>query len=76
MEPILKDRLAQEEEVAELWELAKSWKTLTRNIGMHAGGVLIAPGKITDFARCTRPTAKTPARSASLTRTMWNKSAW
>ncbi|MCK6437115.1 DNA polymerase III subunit alpha [Rivihabitans pingtungensis] len=49
MEPILKDRLAQEEEVAELWELAKKLEGLTRNIGMHAGGVLIAPGKITDF---------------------------
>ena len=24
-------------------------KDLTRNVGMHAGGVLIAPGKITDF---------------------------
>jgi DNA polymerase III subunit alpha len=22
---------------------------LTRNVGMHAGGVLIAPGKLTDF---------------------------
>ena len=25
-----------------------------RNVGMHAGGVVIAPGKLTDFARCTR----------------------
>jgi DNA polymerase III subunit alpha len=25
------------------------WKGLTRNVGMHAGGVLIAPGKLTDF---------------------------
>ncbi len=49
MEPVLKDRLEKEEEVAELWELAKKLEGLTRNVGMHAGGVLIAPGKITDF---------------------------
>ena len=35
-------------------EMAQSSKGMTRNIGMHAGGVLIAPGKLTDFfARCT-----------------------
>ncbi|BAK77837.1 DNA polymerase III, alpha subunit [Pseudogulbenkiania sp. NH8B] len=49
MEPILKERLENEEELRELWELAKKLEGLTRGIGMHAGGVLIAPGKITDF---------------------------
>ena len=49
MEPVLKDRLEKEEEVATLWALAKKLEGLTRNVGMHAGGVLIAPGKITDF---------------------------
>lgn len=49
MEPVLKDRLENEEELRELWELALKLEGLTRNIGMHAGGVLIAPGKITDF---------------------------
>ncbi|GGY28563.1 DNA-directed DNA polymerase [Paludibacterium paludis] len=49
MEPILRDRLENEEEVRQLWELAKKLEGLTRNIGMHAGGVLIAPGKLTDF---------------------------
>ena len=49
MEPILKERLEKEEEVSQLWALAKKLEGLTRNIGMHAGGVLIAPGKITDF---------------------------
>ena len=29
--------------------LAESLEGLTRNVGMHAGGVLIAPGKLTDF---------------------------
>ncbi|NDV12752.1 DNA polymerase III subunit alpha [Crenobacter caeni] len=49
MEPVLKQRLENEEEVAQLWQLAKKLEGLTRGIGMHAGGVLIAPGKLTDF---------------------------
>ena len=49
MEPILKDRLAQGRRSRRVGELAKKLEGLTRNIGMHAGGVLIAPGKITDF---------------------------
>lgn len=49
MEPILKQRLDTEEEVRQLFELAKKLEGLTRNIGMHAGGVLIAPGQLTDF---------------------------
>lgn len=32
-----------------LVDLAQPLEGLTRNIGMHAGGVLIAPGKLTDF---------------------------
>jgi len=49
MEPMLKQRLENEEELRELWVLAKKLEGLTRNIGMHAGGVLIAPGMLTDF---------------------------
>ena len=37
------------ESVRELFDLAGRLEDLTRNVGMHAGGVLIAPGKITDF---------------------------
>ncbi|MFO1219793.1 MAG: DNA polymerase III subunit alpha [Burkholderiaceae bacterium] len=47
--PELEQREAAEEEVAELLALASQVEGLVRNIGMHAGGVLIAPGKITDF---------------------------
>ena len=47
--PELDQREAAEEEVAELLSLAMRVEGLVRNIGMHAGGVLIAPGKITDF---------------------------
>jgi DNA polymerase-3 subunit alpha len=35
--------------VAELIDLARSLEGLARNVGMHAGGVIIAPGKLTDF---------------------------
>ncbi len=47
--PELELREAAEEEVAELLALATRVEGITRNVGMHAGGVLIAPGKITDF---------------------------
>ncbi|MHB1292849.1 MAG: DNA polymerase III subunit alpha [Sulfuricella sp.] len=49
MEPQLKERYDGEEEVRELFILARKLEGLTRNVGMHAGGVLIAPGKLTDF---------------------------
>ena len=49
MEPLLAEREKNEEEVRELLTLAESLEGLTRNVGMHAGGVLIAPGKLTDF---------------------------
>jgi DNA polymerase-3 subunit alpha len=47
--PELEQREAAEEEVAELLALAARVEGIVRNVGMHAGGVLIAPGKITDF---------------------------
>src|SRR5437762_9554327 len=49
MEPQLAARIEKEEEVRTLVELAQKLEGMTRNIGMHAGGVLIAPGRITDF---------------------------
>ena len=48
-EPILAEREAKEEDVRTLLELARKLEGMTRNVGMHAGGVLIAPGKLTDF---------------------------
>jgi DNA polymerase-3 subunit alpha len=49
MEPVLREREQKEEEVARLLELGGQLEGLTRNVGMHAGGVLIAPGKLTEF---------------------------
>jgi len=48
-EPLLAERETKEEDVRTLLELARKLEGLTRNIGMHAGGVLIAPGKLADF---------------------------
>jgi DNA polymerase-3 subunit alpha len=49
VEPQLNERESAEEEVRELLSLAEQLEGLPRNVGMHAGGVLIAPGKLTDF---------------------------
>ena len=49
VEPLINQREAQEEEVRGLLELCERLEGMTRNVGMHAGGVLIAPGKLTDF---------------------------
>ncbi len=48
-EPLLKERRDNEDEVRQLLELAQQVEGIARNVGMHAGGVLIAPGKLTDF---------------------------
>jgi DNA polymerase-3 subunit alpha len=49
MEPEINAIAESEEGVPELLELAMRLEDLTRNVGMHAGGVVIAPGKLTDF---------------------------
>ncbi|OUT99097.1 MAG: DNA polymerase III subunit alpha [Betaproteobacteria bacterium TMED41] len=48
-EPEILKREIEEEGVRELFELAQPLEDLVRNVGMHAGGVLIAPGRLTDF---------------------------
>ena len=48
-EPAINERAEREEEIRQLLELAEKLEGLTRNVGMHAGGVLIAPGRLTDF---------------------------
>ena len=49
MEPLLAEREKNEDEVRELLALSEKLEGLVRNVGMHAGGVLIAPGRLTDF---------------------------
>ncbi|MET0052456.1 MAG: DNA polymerase III subunit alpha [Candidatus Thiodiazotropha sp.] len=45
----LKQAFETDEEVAELIEMAKKLEGCARNAGKHAGGVVIAPGLLTDF---------------------------
>jgi DNA polymerase III subunit alpha len=49
MEPLLVEREKEEDEVRELLALSEKLEGLVRNVGMHAGGVLIAPGRLTDY---------------------------
>ena len=46
----LRLRYEQEEEVKLLFDLALKLEGITRNAGKHAGGVVIAPSKLTDFS--------------------------
>ncbi|HJT98853.1 MAG TPA: DNA polymerase III subunit alpha [Rhodanobacteraceae bacterium] len=45
-----KQLYASDEEVKELVDLALKLEDLTRNAGKHAGGVVIAPGPLSDYA--------------------------
>ncbi|NNM59878.1 MAG: DNA polymerase III subunit alpha [Legionellales bacterium] len=49
-EATLRERYEQEEDVSTLLDLALKLEGITRNAGKHAGGVVIAPTTLTDFA--------------------------
>ncbi|MDR9439198.1 MAG: DNA polymerase III subunit alpha [Halomonas sp.] len=49
-EPALREFLEADEEAAEIWEMALKLEGITRGTGKHAGGVVIAPTKLTDFS--------------------------
>ncbi|SFF99520.1 DNA polymerase III subunit alpha [Neptunomonas qingdaonensis] len=49
-EPALSDFVAGSEEAQEIMEMAYKLEGVTRNVGKHAGGVVIAPTKLTDFS--------------------------
>ena len=49
-EEVLREFLEGDEEAQEIWEMALQLEGLTRNVGKHAGGVVIAPNKLVDFA--------------------------
>src|SRR5678815_3045742 len=46
----LRKRYRNEEDVREVIDLARSLEGLVRSAGTHAGGVVIAPSELTDFA--------------------------
>lgn len=49
-EEVLRDFLAADADAKEIWDMALQLEGLTRNVGKHAGGVVIAPTKLTDFS--------------------------
>ncbi|WP_106478941.1 DNA polymerase III subunit alpha [Phytohalomonas tamaricis] len=49
-EPALKEFVENDEEAQEIWEMALKLEGITRGTGKHAGGVVIAPTKLTDFS--------------------------
>jgi len=49
-EPELKRLYREDDEVRALIDMARALEGLTRNAGKHAGGVVIAPSVLTDFA--------------------------
>ena len=50
MEEPLRDFLKNDEEAAEIWDMSLKLEGITRGTGKHAGGVVIAPTKLTDFS--------------------------
>ena len=48
-EPQLQNYYDEDENVKELINLAKKLEGITRNVGKHAGGVVISPGDLTNF---------------------------
>lgn len=50
MEPTLQQSYDADEEVKDLIDMCRILEGVTRNAGKHAGGVVISPTKITDFA--------------------------
>ena len=46
----LRDFLASDEDAREVWDMALKLEGVTRNMGKHAGGVVIAPTRLTDFS--------------------------
>jgi DNA polymerase-3 subunit alpha len=49
-EEILRDFLAHDADAREIWDMALQLEGLTKSVGKHAGGVVIAPTKLTDFS--------------------------
>ena len=49
-EQALRDFLEHDAEAQEVWDMAIQLEGIARNCGKHAGGVVIAPTKLTDFS--------------------------
>ncbi|MDP5052814.1 MAG: DNA polymerase III subunit alpha, partial [Congregibacter sp.] len=49
-EESLQQFLRDDSEAQEIWDMAVQLEGITRNVGKHAGGVVIAPSQLTDFS--------------------------
>src|SRR5690606_6926122 len=50
MEEPLREFLKNDEEAQEIWDMSLKLEGIVRGTGKHAGGVVIAPTKLTDFS--------------------------
>ncbi len=46
----LQEFLREDAQAQEIWDMALQLEGITRNVGKHAGGVVIAPSRLTDFS--------------------------
>ncbi len=46
----LREFLEEDGQAQEIWDMAVQLEGITRNVGKHAGGVVIAPSRLTDFS--------------------------
>ncbi|MEM9253947.1 MAG: DNA polymerase III subunit alpha [Pseudomonadota bacterium] len=49
-EEVLREFLKEDSQAQEIWDMAVQLEGITRNVGKHAGGVVIAPSRLTDFS--------------------------
>jgi DNA polymerase-3 subunit alpha len=49
-EDSLQQFLRDDSDAQEIWDMAVQLEGITRNVGKHAGGVVIAPSELTDFS--------------------------
>ena len=49
-EEALREFLSADSQAHEIWDMAVQLEGVVRNVGKHAGGVVIAPSKLTDFS--------------------------
>ena len=57
--PELKEFIESDDDAGEIFEMALKLEGIARNIGKHAGGVVIAPGRLTDFTPLFRDQERT-----------------
>ena len=58
-QPDLKEYVDGDEDAQEILEMAFKLEGITRNVGKHAGGLVIAPGRLTDFTPLYRDHERT-----------------